>query len=174
MNERIPYWAYIDAAARAFAIGTDEILGAKRYQQIVLARHVAAHLLRKHCAHMSTTEIGRRLGGKDHTSIMHACRNIDRLLADDWLADRYAAAERDALSWTRSTPRAATSNRARYWTGSDIKSLSAAKFEASRANSKTDRFWDADGEPEEMKAMRREAAERQKAFVAGIRLERVA
>lgn len=31
----------------------------------------------------SYPEIGRRFGGKDHTSVIHACRNIEKRMAQD-------------------------------------------------------------------------------------------
>jgi hypothetical protein len=47
----------------------------RRDQPIVWARFVAMFLIR-HMTRQSWSEIGRRFGGKDHTSVLHAVRRI--------------------------------------------------------------------------------------------------
>lgn len=54
----------------------------KRSGAFVYARQVAMYLVRNFTT-LSTTEIGRRFGGRDHTTVMHGLRRIERLLAMD-------------------------------------------------------------------------------------------
>ncbi|NOY52071.1 MAG: chromosomal replication initiator protein DnaA [Deltaproteobacteria bacterium] len=48
----------------------------KRNQSIVLPRQVAMYLCRN-LTDSSLPEIGKNFGGKDHTTVIHACKNID-------------------------------------------------------------------------------------------------
>jgi len=59
-----------------------EILGESRTAKIVRARQLCCYLMRQ-CTPMSLPEIGRRLGGRDHTTILHAVRNITALMQSE-------------------------------------------------------------------------------------------
>jgi chromosomal replication initiator protein len=48
----------------------------------VLARNIVVHLARRHTT-LSYAEIGRALGGRDHTTIMHADRRLPEQLSLD-------------------------------------------------------------------------------------------
>ncbi len=54
----------------------------RRQKQVVMPRQIAMYLSRKLTSH-SLPELGGAFGGKDHTTILHACRKIDTLLATD-------------------------------------------------------------------------------------------
>jgi hypothetical protein len=69
----------IDACCDAFAVSREEITSVRRLPRIVMARTVCGWLLRRHTA-MSFPKIGMRLGGRDHSTIMHSCRRIDALM----------------------------------------------------------------------------------------------
>jgi len=62
--------------ADRYGFTPEEIYGKRRSPDIVRARHLAiqmiAHSKRLKC--MSLPEIGRRMGGRDHTTILHAAR----------------------------------------------------------------------------------------------------
>jgi hypothetical protein len=65
----------IKATAAAYGVTAKEIVGIRRIKSIVEPRQVAmylAHTLTK----CSLPEIGRRFGGKDHTTVLHAVRKI--------------------------------------------------------------------------------------------------
>jgi len=51
-------------------------------QRKVAERQVAMYLA-KQLTSRSLPEIGRKFGGRDHTTVMHAVRKIDELMADD-------------------------------------------------------------------------------------------
>jgi hypothetical protein len=58
------------------------IESASRKSVVVRPRQIAMYLARKHTDH-SYPEIGRRFGGRDHTTILHAFHKIEGLIARD-------------------------------------------------------------------------------------------
>jgi len=54
----------------------------RRTAQVVKARQIAMYLA-KTMTEMSLPEIGRRFGGRDHTTVLHAVRKIDALIPKD-------------------------------------------------------------------------------------------
>lgn len=60
---------------------------ATRFRVHARPRQVSMYLSR-HLTHLSLPEIGRRHGGRDHTTVLHALRQIDRLRATDPILDR--------------------------------------------------------------------------------------
>lgn len=98
---RIPYKAFIAAAARAFMVPVESITAPSRATRVVRARQAAALLIRTHRKDASMTEIGRRLGGRDHTTILHGVKQARRFIElNEGFRDCYRLAEQDALSWT--------------------------------------------------------------------------
>lgn len=65
----------------AYGISLSLLTGQSRAADIVLPRMVACWIMRNHTG-MSLPDIGRRLGGRDHTTALSAIRKIDRLLAE--------------------------------------------------------------------------------------------
>ncbi len=65
----------ISQAAKYFHLTFDDIVGRSRMKNIALARQVAMYLTREMTS-MSLVDIGKVFGGKDHTTVMHACDRI--------------------------------------------------------------------------------------------------
>lgn len=65
-----------------YHIAIEDLLGPKRNKELVLPRHVTMYLLRHEC-NMSFPEIGRIMGGKDHSTIMHGCKKIESSVSTD-------------------------------------------------------------------------------------------
>jgi chromosomal replication initiator protein len=61
----------ISVCAKHFAIKTGDLFGKSRQKDLVLARHVTAYLLLTETK-LPLKQVGQLLGGRDHTSIMHA------------------------------------------------------------------------------------------------------
>jgi chromosomal replication initiator protein len=59
-----------------------DMIGPKRHRTIARPRQMAMYLS-KQLTSRSLPEIGRRFGGRDHTTVMHAVRRIDELKAVD-------------------------------------------------------------------------------------------
>jgi hypothetical protein len=79
------------AVARQYHVTLIDIDSSRRFHMVVLPRQVAMYLA-KTMTPRSLPEIGRRFGGKDHTTVIHAVRKIDALVkTDQKLADTIAA-----------------------------------------------------------------------------------
>lgn len=70
------------ATAKYFQISHRDIICARRNKRIVIPRQIAMYLCRE-LTLKSLPEIGRCLGGKDHTTIMHGARKITFLRTID-------------------------------------------------------------------------------------------
>jgi chromosomal replication initiator protein len=61
----------ISVCAKHFNIKTSDLCGKSRKKELVTARHITAYLLLTQIS-LPLEEVGHLLGGRDHTSIMHA------------------------------------------------------------------------------------------------------
>lgn len=78
------------AVCREFGVSRFDLESARRTHDVVLPRQVGIYLARKLTAR-SMPDIGRRFGGRDHSTIVHAIRKIShRLCVDPELAGRVA------------------------------------------------------------------------------------
>jgi chromosomal replication initiator protein len=68
--------------AEHYNIRLSDMIGPKRLRNIARPRQVAMYLA-KHLTSRSLPEIGRRFGGRDHTTIMHGVRKIEELIMTD-------------------------------------------------------------------------------------------
>lgn len=68
--------------AEFYKINISDMKSPRRLKSLAYPRQVAMYLCKKHI-HSSFPEIGSKFGGKDHTTVMHACRKIARLLESD-------------------------------------------------------------------------------------------
>ena len=72
----------IDEASNYYKVSTTELLGRSRTKTIALARQVAMYLL-MYELEMSPTQIGRLLGGRDHSTIIHGAGKINGEINED-------------------------------------------------------------------------------------------
>ncbi len=70
------------AVAEYYNLRLSEMLSQRRARNIARPRQVAMYLS-KQMTPRSLPEIGRRFGGRDHTTVMHAVRKIEDLRRDD-------------------------------------------------------------------------------------------
>jgi chromosomal replication initiator protein len=68
--------------AEHYNIRLTDMHSARRARQVARPRQVAMYLAKQLTAR-SLPEIGRKFGGRDHTTVMHAVRKIDELMVDD-------------------------------------------------------------------------------------------
>ncbi|WP_301049612.1 chromosomal replication initiator protein DnaA [Lactobacillus intestinalis] len=71
-----------EVVANYFQISTEELKGKKRVRQIVVPRQIAMYLSRE-LTNASLPKIGQEFGGKDHTTVMHACDKIGKQIQTD-------------------------------------------------------------------------------------------
>ena len=71
-----------EVVAAKYDLKTSELLSSSRAANIAKARHVAMFLSKK-LTTKSLPEIGKLFGGKDHTTVLHACRKIEEMVAKD-------------------------------------------------------------------------------------------
>ncbi|MFN3973831.1 MAG: chromosomal replication initiator protein DnaA [Dehalococcoidia bacterium] len=76
-NERRPLdpEEVVSMVAQHFGLEPMTLKGPRRDKTTATARHIAMFLLREE-AQRPLTEIGRLLGGKDHTTVLHACEKV--------------------------------------------------------------------------------------------------
>jgi chromosomal replication initiator protein len=77
MYERI-----LESAARVFDVSLDELRGRGRAQHISQARQAAAYALHT-WSPLSLAEVGKQLGGRDHSTILHAVAAAERRAVGD-------------------------------------------------------------------------------------------
>ncbi|MEM9279218.1 MAG: chromosomal replication initiator protein DnaA [Pseudomonadota bacterium] len=68
--------------ARQFNVSKNDLLSNRRTRVIVRPRQIAMYLA-KVMTPRSLPEIGRRFGGRDHTTVLHAVRKIESLTSED-------------------------------------------------------------------------------------------
>ena len=68
--------------AEYFDIRPSEMTAKRRSQNVVYPRHLAMYLCREMTA-LSFPEIGEQFGGKDHTTVLHACEKIRKDIKKD-------------------------------------------------------------------------------------------
>lgn len=65
-----------------FGIHPSYMHSSDRRRDVARPRQVAMYLVRQK-TRLSLPQIGRAFGGRDHTTVMHACRLIEKLCAED-------------------------------------------------------------------------------------------
>lgn len=71
----------IAQTASYFGLSIDDLCGTSRSRVLVTARQIAMYLCRE-LTELSLPKIGQQLGGRDHTTVMHADRKIRSLMAE--------------------------------------------------------------------------------------------
>ena len=69
-----------DLVAEYFGMTELHLLSDRRTHDVLKPRHVLYWLCKQTTPH-SYPQIGRFLGGRDHTTILHGCRRIEKLIA---------------------------------------------------------------------------------------------
>lgn len=69
--------AAVARVAEAFGFTADELYSRARPQQLARARQVACWLLRRRFPHLSYPMIGKVMAGRDHSTVIYACRQVE-------------------------------------------------------------------------------------------------
>ncbi|MBN1282796.1 MAG: chromosomal replication initiator protein DnaA [Proteobacteria bacterium] len=65
-----------------YNLNVSDLKSPRRMRVLAFPRQIAMYLCKKHVG-SSFPEIGGKFGGKDHTTVMHACRKIEKLMKTD-------------------------------------------------------------------------------------------
>ena len=84
------------AVADYYGVQMDQLKGQKRDKAIVTPRQVAMFLMREE-TDVSLLRIGAELGGRDHSTVLHACDKINREVAVNDELRREIAAVRELI-----------------------------------------------------------------------------
>jgi chromosomal replication initiator protein len=74
--------AIIDSVTRYYDVKLTDLLSKRRHKSITVPRQICMWLARRH-TRFSLEEIGSYFGGRDHTTVMHAIRAINRRRDED-------------------------------------------------------------------------------------------
>jgi chromosomal replication initiator protein len=80
--KRIKVEDILRIVSRHFAVSKADILSDRRHRSVVRPRQVGMYLA-KQLTSRSLPEIGRRFGNRDHTTVLHAIRKIDKEIVDN-------------------------------------------------------------------------------------------
>jgi chromosomal replication initiator protein len=87
---RIKIEDILKVVGRHFNVARTDLLSPRRARAVVVPRQIGMYLAKKLTAR-SLPEIGRRFGGRDHSTVLHAVRKIEELVkTDDRLAREVA------------------------------------------------------------------------------------
>ena len=81
-NARLDENKIVECVADYYNVSLSQITGKVRTAQIALARHIAMYLIRS-ILDLPLTKIGEIFGGKDHTTVMTAVKNVEKGLKSD-------------------------------------------------------------------------------------------
>ncbi|MCC6240273.1 MAG: chromosomal replication initiator protein DnaA [Phycisphaerales bacterium] len=74
--------AILESICEYFGLAPKDLMSGRRQRTISLARSVAMHLVRK-TAKLSFPEIGARMGKRNHSTVISACRRIEKAVTDN-------------------------------------------------------------------------------------------
>lgn len=77
-------------------IGERDIVGTSRKKEIATARHMAVYLIREILKTPLTT-IGLHFGGRDHSTVLHACRTMEKNISEGTPAGKSVQALRQQM-----------------------------------------------------------------------------
>ncbi len=79
---RLTIQQILEQVSRDFGVRASDIQGKRRTKSVALPRQVCMYLARELTSH-SLEEIGGYFGGRDHSTVMHACKTIKALCQED-------------------------------------------------------------------------------------------
>ena len=86
----------VRAVADYYGVNLDQLRSSKRDKAIVVPRQIAMFLIREE-TDISLLRIGAELGGRDHSTVLHACDKIARELAENDEMRREISAVREMI-----------------------------------------------------------------------------
>ena len=84
------------AVAEAFGLNSRDLEKVTRVKSIALPRQIAMYLVRIH-TQLGFKEIGSYFGGRDHTTVLHACQKVEKQRSEDQSLGTQIVAVEDLL-----------------------------------------------------------------------------
>ena len=81
-QRRITIQQIFDAVTNYYNVRLSDLQSKRRYKSIAFPRQVCMFLARRHTRY-SLEEIGGYFGGRDHTTVLHAVRTVEKDCKDD-------------------------------------------------------------------------------------------
>lgn len=81
-KKNISFKKVLKTIAEFYDVNEKHILSKNRHQELVKARQILMYFLRKEFNN-SYPYIGKKLGGRDHTTVIHACEKIEKEIEKD-------------------------------------------------------------------------------------------
>ena len=81
-NKRITIDEIQNKVSNYYNINVDDLISSRRLRSFARPRQVAMYLSKK-LTSRSLPEIGRKFGGRDHTTVIHAVKKIDQLKSEN-------------------------------------------------------------------------------------------
>ncbi|MDP2727990.1 MAG: chromosomal replication initiator protein DnaA, partial [Dehalococcoidia bacterium] len=78
----LPAQTILDAVCKYYGLETDKLVGKKRDKEISMPRQIAMYLLKEE-TEASLNDIGRALGGRDHSTVLHGWHKISKEITAD-------------------------------------------------------------------------------------------
>ena len=89
-NSAITPASIIDQVSRYFNISIEDIKSEKRKTEIVFSRQMAMYIIRE-LTNLSLPEIGKEMGGKNHTTVLYSIRKLEDAMKQDPKTAKIAA-----------------------------------------------------------------------------------
>jgi chromosomal replication initiator protein len=82
-NEYIPSAdIIIDYIAKYYSIDPSVLASQSRSREVVNARNIAMYLIRR-MTNIPLTDIGKKFGGRDHSTVLHSLENVEKKMRSD-------------------------------------------------------------------------------------------
>ena len=81
-QKRVTIQQIFDVVTKYYNVRLSDLQSKKRHKSIAFPRQVCMFLARKHTRY-SLEEIRAYFGGRDHTTVLHAVRTVDKDMRDD-------------------------------------------------------------------------------------------
>lgn len=96
-NTELKANSILAAVSKYYDVSITDLKGKKRLKRIVVPRQIAMYLMRE-LTSISLPKIGKEFGGKDHTTVLHACDKIGELIRSDSQINKEVAELKKSLS----------------------------------------------------------------------------
>ena len=72
----------LEGVSSYYSISIQDITGTSRLREIMVPRQVAMYLGKKYLR-MSLSQLGERFSGRDHSTVIHSIRKVEKRIQDD-------------------------------------------------------------------------------------------